>query len=651
MTATSTLVLSNSDFKPDELMSYEWLDTNQLGGYSSSTLSQAHSRKYHGLLVTNLSKPEGKYVMLSKLEDVLYNEHKEIYMTSHQYKNFFQTNGAIYLKKFIQQTHPVFMYQSEDFAVDKAILTLFEENTVLVKYSIKNSNFTKIKIKPLIACRQVHMLTFANQDLHAKTYPCIHGRKMRPYESLPELYFQTDSEFSFLEKADWYKNFEYSEEKKRGYADCEDLFTPGVFDISFNRNEIIFSCSTMEQSLPLTEKWNMEIKRRKKKLVKPKEGLLSASLEKVAPSFITRENQTHLTITAGYHWFDAWGRDTMIALPGLTLYTKDYKTFLAILKHTSSYEKAGLIPNIFSEDATKCGYNSVDTSLWFAWALQQYYYQTHDLDSIKQFFWETLHKIYYHYTKGTLYQIKTDTNGILYAGDNTTNITWMDAIVASVPVTPRHGAQVEVNALWYNFLCFLNELSIKIDGVSNREIKSRIKQFKKSFNEVFWDKQRGCLKDFVNKDENNASIRPNQIFAISLPYSPLNNKSQYKSILSVIKEHLFTPYGLRTLSPEDQNYVGRYVGNVYSRDVAYHNGTIWPWLLGPFTEGLLKIKSKKDVAEILQPSLLALQEHLYCAGLGTISEVFDGDFPHHPGGCISQAWNIAELLRVINLIK
>ena len=337
----------------------------------------------------------------------------------------------------------------------------------------------------------------------------------------------------------------------------------------------------------------------------------------------------------------------MIALPGLLEHNALSKTeTLAILKTFASHENQGLIPNFLGKTPEENAYNSVDASLFFAWAVQVYYTQTNDLKAIKKHFWPTLKHIFQHYKQGTLHNIKMNEKGLIEAGDEQTNLTWMDAMVNGKPSSPRYGAIVEINALWFNMLCFMQTLADTFkDSALEKEITPIIQILKKSFTQTFWDEDLGCLKDFVAQDKESRAIRPNQLFAISLPYSPIT-KTMAKKILKTVQDHLLTPYGLRTLSPNDPDYIGIYSGDSHHRDKAYHNGTVWPWLLGPFTQALLKTLPKAQTTKILEPCRKALKDHLFEAGIGTISEVFDGDAPHNPNGCISQAWSISEILRL-----
>lgn len=644
----------------DKCLELEWLETNGLGGYSSSTILNCHTRRYHGLLVAQLTQPPGKYVLFSKLDDILWYDNKEYYLTTHQYSGCTQEGGYAFFESFRQETQPTFYYRCGDITLIKKILLLQEEDTVLIKYQLQYSPLIKqevlqqirIHLRPFIASRDFHALSIENTHLKTEIVPCKKGIMISPYESLPSLYFQANSEFEFHYAPDWYRNFEYYKEKQRGYDCREDLFTPGVMTLNFmGNNAVIFSCSTHEQQDDLAVLWAKEVKRRTEYIKKITDGSFKTLLKTTAMQFVVNKPLDQHSIIAGYHWFSEWGRDAMVSLPGLTLYSGQEKLCLSVLKYFAAYEEQGLIPNFISHDHERYLYNAADASLWFCWAVQQYYLKTHDLEAIEQSLWDTLKRIFNYYQAGTLFGIRQNAEGLIVVDNPTVNLTWMDAMVNKVLVIPRNGAQVEINALWYNALCFINELAKKLHDPLRKRIKPLIKPLKKSFRKTFWDKRLGYLKDFVNEQQENTAIRPNQIFAISLPYSPLT-KTTAKKIIHVVTEHLLTPFGLRTLSPQDVNYHGLYQGGSGERDSAYHQGTVWPWLLGHFGEAVIKTLTKRQASKLLEPCISALQLHLSSqAGLGSISEIFDGDLPHRPHGCISQAWSVAELIRLIHLME
>jgi predicted glycogen debranching enzyme len=646
----------------EQALALEWLETNGLGGYASSTLMNCNTRKYHGLLVTALKDPAGKYVLLSKIDDHFSINGQKYPLTAHQYQNAQQGESFQYFEGAAVKSHPLWVYQFGEVILSKEILLLHEENTLLVKYKIlkgaRKNNYT-LDLRPLLAFRDFHALAQENGCINAQAIDCYQGVKLTPYQGMPAMFLQTDQDFVFHAESNWYKNFFYSLEKERGFAANEDLFAPGFFTLNFSaKNEIVFAVSLQEEMKShLSKKWQLEIKRRATLSKKDKGSSLQRQLKKVARSFWMKDLLSgERFITAGYHWFLSWGRDTMISLPGLTLHSGLEKECFEVLKTYSRYERDGFLPNYIGSTPEQNAYNSVDASLWFVWAVQQYYLKTHDLAGIAKDLWPVLKNIFKHYSQGTAYNVRAREDGLLVAGsgDNKVNLTWMDGMVNGEVVVKRDGLQVEINALWYNLLCFLEEIASVLQDDFIKEVQALKDLAHSSFREVFWHEHLGYLKDFVDlKNPENPDcleLRPNQIFAVSLPYTPLAPELIVK-VVHAVRTELFTNYGLRTLAPSSSKYLGNYAGGVNERDAAYHNGTVWPWLLGAFTEALLRVvPTKKAALKILKPCLDALEQHLPQVGIGSISEVFSGDAPHLPGGCISQAWSAAEVLRMTYLL-
>jgi predicted glycogen debranching enzyme len=642
-----------------QALSLEWLDVNHLGGYSSSTILNCNTRKYHGLLVSNLKDPAGKYVLLSQLDDILVQDSQEYPLSAHQYRGALQDGSFTYYKEFILNTHPCMIYQFGDTLLIKELLMINEEDTLLIKYKIINNNEdkdTKIRLRPLLAYRHFHTVAKENAQVQNEVVNCKNGNKIKPYPNMPDLFIQTDTAIDTLIQPVWYGNLEYEIEKQRGLESLEDLFSPFVLTLSPNKTkEMIVAFSTIEQQPhQLANKWKKEIQRRSAIAKKLSGDNFQKHLKKAALQFIQKNprlDHGDLSIVAGYHWFSEWGRDTMMSLPGLMLNSHLEKECLAILTTFAKLEKQGLLPNFLADQPEQHAYNSVDTSLWFIFAIQQYYLKTENSRAIKHYLWPTMKNIFSNYKNGTLYNIKMRSDGLLYAGNKDTNLTWMDAMINNTPVTPRYGAAVEVNALWFNALCFMEKLAKKFKDPVLTEIAPLIEPLTQAFQQTFWDEQLGYLKDCVADDLQDTAIRPNQILAVSLPYSPLNKKMA-KKVVTIVQEHLLTPYGLRTLSPQDPRYIPHYEGDMANRDQAYHNGTIWPWLLGHFGEALLRVTpQKRSAIEILMLCLNALKNHLYEKGIGCISELFDGNEPYHPRGCIHQAHNVGEILRLTYLIN
>jgi predicted glycogen debranching enzyme len=662
----------------DAFTSKEWLETNETGSYASSSLVECHTRKYHGLLVTKLQEPYGKFVLLSKFDEQALINGSYFPLSVSQYLNALDDRGFANFDGFDLASNPSIHYQCGKIALTKELLFIHNKNTLLIKYRLNQPNSEiKLFLRPLLAYRSYHSLSKANNSISRAATLSENSIMFSPYAGMPKLSIYTNALLTFNEQAYWYYDFAYLEEKARGYDYVEDLFSPGCIELSFGKQqEIILACSIEENiETDLVKLWDDEVTRRqafaKQVTAKDKslwqqikhqigfhdntDKLLAILKQHAAPQLFVNPNSSNAAITAGFHWFTEWGRDTMISLPGLTLYSGLEKTCLQILSYFASHEYQGIIPNRIAPLASDSDeLDAVDASLWFCWTVQQYYAKTKDLAGIQKNLWQTLKNIIYYYRKGTLFNIKQAENGLIYAGSPEIKLTWMDVKINKLALTPRNGAPVEVNALWYNALCFIAELAEALQDPLAKELTPLIPQVRKSFVEVFWNAQQGCLYDFVNEHESNAQIRPNQIFAVSLPYSPLDSKIA-QAVTDTVRQHLLTPYGLRTLSPQDPAYHATYEGNQTQRDTAYHNGTVWPWLLAAFGEALLKTQglfAKQRTRKILQPCLQALWQHTTSqAGLACVSEIFDGSAPYNARGCIQQAWSVGELIRLIQILQ
>jgi predicted glycogen debranching enzyme len=647
----------------EKALTLEWLDTNGLGSYASSTILCCNTRKYHGLLVANLRIPKGRHVLLSWMEDAVVTGGKEKFLSCCQYPGFFFPQEKHYLKEFRLDNSPWFIYEADGIRIHKAIMMIHKKDIVLIKYDVEDCPTPGIlRIRPFLAFRGYHALTKENSFLSAETCKTERGFKLNPYEGMPPIVLQTNGEMKFSPYPLWHNNFEYEREKDRGFDWHEDLFCPGAVEILIGKGSVvIISASTDVCQGKLEEMWITEEARRAKEATRD---------EKIAEKFENEEDRTHVrklitsgrqflinspsgrpAMVAGYHWFGDWGRDTLISLPGLTFLSGRSEEGMAMLDSMSAYERNGLLPNYFSDDDMENAYNTVDTSLWYFWSIQQMLKYTGEIRSIRNRMWPVMKKILKRYMHGTAFNIYMGENGLLHAGENGTHITWMDATVGGEPVTARWGYPVEINALWYNAICFAQELAELFDDheFSFRDLISKIRR---SFVATFWIEGEAYLGDVFRDGFLDRSIRPNQILAVSLPYSPLD-RAKWVGVVEKVKNHLLTPVGLRTLSPEDKSYKGRYEGDAFSRDAAYHQGTVWPWLIAHFGEAYMKATEDKVKAKtfLLNYIRAFLRNQMTEAGVGCISEIFDGDLPHRPNGCISQAWSVAGLIRLYRLLN
>jgi predicted glycogen debranching enzyme len=451
----------------------------------------------------------------------------------------------------------------------------------------------------------------------------------------------------FEANPDWYYRFEYLIEKQRGQDFQEDLFTPGVFTATLKSgDQLCIIVSTDNPTGRNAEALIAEEKDRREKLFAslPVSDALTQALTLAADQFVVQRGGDLKTIIAGYHWFTDWGRDTMIALPGLTLATGRYADAKKILQAFAEHIDQGMLPNRFPDADEKPEYNTVDATLWFFVAAYKYYLYTKDQSFVKEVLLAAMAEVLDWHQRGTRYGIRMESDGLLAAGEKGVQLTWMDAKIGDWVVTPRSGKAVEINALWYNAVVIYAKL---LDTVGRKEeaksYQTLSKKIVKRFVEVFWNADGGYLYDVVNGDQNDSAIRPNQILALSLPFALLG-RNRARQVLKVVEDHLLTPVGLRSLSPQDPEYNATYQGNGYQRDSAYHQGTVWAWLLGPYLTALVKVRGKTGRQQGLK-LVQAVRDHLSESGIGQISEIFDGDTPHAPRGCIAQAWSVAEIMR------
>ncbi|NPU83438.1 MAG: glycogen debranching protein [Syntrophaceae bacterium] len=645
----------------DTLLGLEWLETNGQGGYASSTLLSCHTRKYHALLAANLKTPAGCFVLLSKLEDAFHCNGRGTPLFCDRFPGCFVPAEMPPLRSFRWDPGPVFEYGDGTFSLRKEIILVFEEDQVLVRYELLDGPpGGSLTIRPFLAYRGIHALARRNGFLQTRPQTMSDGFSLNPYEGMPPIFFQTSLQPTFTPSPDWYLNFEYIRERERGYEWREDLFTPGELTVSLERGKpVVVSVSLTPCRRKLTGLWTAEADRRKREAAEdgpflercpPVDRPALYSLLRAGRQFLIRTPAGRRAVIAGYPWFTDWGRDALISLPGLTFRSGRPKTGTEILLCLAEQERGGLLPNFFSDDGQPGAYNTVDAPLWFFWAVQEMLASTGDLGLVRNRFWPVLKRIVRHLIEGTSFDIFMDGRGLLHAGSEEMNLTWMDARAGGVPVTPRGGYAVEVNALWYNAVCFSATLAEHF-GERDFSLSGLPARIRRSFQDAFWNEEGNCLGDVLQGGILDTSVRPNQVIAAALPFSPLD-PARREAVVETVRRTLLTPRGLRTLSRSDSRYCGRYEGDGESRDRAYHQGTVWPWLLLPFGMALLQAtKDRREAEAFLQGYLrIFLREHLPEAGLGTISEIFDGDPPHRPDGCIAQAWSVAAVLHLQALL-
>lgn len=677
----------------------EWLETNGLGGYASSTITNTNTRRYHGLLVAATRPPLGRVVLLSKLEETLVVGDERYDLSVNQYPNLVHPRGHEHQTGFRLDPHPIFTYRVRGLEIEKSVCMIHGENTTVVRYELKETNVVsgvsharencRLEVRPLVAFRDYHSLAHENERLNPHLQAAENLLTFESYRDMPALQLAHDAD-DFAPAGYWYRNLEYAAERERGFDFREDLFCPVVLtaDLHARTRLNLIASTTRRTTSGVDEILRTEIARRatvasvgvsaskptsenKANSVSEKEAngvsdnrangvsnneivsgdkLISenelvAALVSASDAYVVARGERQ-TVIAGYPWFGDWGRDTMIALPGLALVTGRFETARRILSEFARHASEGMLPNRFPDAGETPDYNTADATLWFFEAVRSLLGYTGDYEYVRANLYEVLNGIVAWHVRGTRYGIRLESDGLLAAGAGGVQLTWMDAKVGDWVVTPRAGKPVEIQALWYNALRVLEELAGRFDGAERaREYASMAERARASFNEQFWNEDDGCLYDVIAGDVRDASMRPNQILAVSLAHSMLAGE-RARRVVAAVERELLTPYGLRSLSPRDPRYRGRYEGDALSRDGAYHQGTVWAWLLGPFISAYIKTHEAKDEARARARGWLAnFGTHLREAGLGHVSEIFDGDTPHAPRGCIAQAWSVGELLR------
>ena len=663
----STYTLGRGRFKTiQEGNELSWMIGNGIGGYSSSTAIGGGATSFHGYLVASLNPPVMRTLVFTRTNEEVIIGSRKYDLASQMYVNY-SKNGHEFLERFVFDEVPTYIYRVEDVNIKKTICVEYGKNTATVCYEIQNGssdiNFSiiplfnykrpedlkdksQIKFTTSIKNNYLKLIPNENKDISINFYTSegeYYDRSLIPVSMATPNYLIDEDEF-------------YMIDNRTGTLGLDNHYTPYEVQIKIKANEhkkFYVKCSIDEIDSKTGFEIVKEYKNRINSIVDNAgyNNNFVNNLIKAADHFIVNRNSTKLkTILAGFPWFTDWGRDTMIAFEGLCLTTKRFNDAREILESFAKYIKNGLVPNVFPDINTEPMYNTVDASLWYFQAVYKYLKYTgtnKDYDFIKNKIYNKLLDIYENYKKGTDFSIKMDVDGLIEAGDGLDQVTWMDVRVGDLVVTPRHGKPVEINALWYNALCILIELTEKLFKNEKSQLINELidlkEKVKESFNKKFWYEEGQYLYDVV--DENDPKIRPNQIFAVSLPFSILP-KDKKKKVVETVYKHLYSTYGLRSLSFLDENYKNKYIGKLIDRDKAYHMGTTWAYLIGPFITAFVKVNeySKKSIFQAKE-MLELFEDHLNDGCINGIAEIFDGDFPSTGRGCYSQAWSVAEVLR------
>lgn len=625
----------------------EWLETNHTGAYAMGTVAGVNTRRYHALLIASLNPPVDRYSVLSRVEEKVILDGKSFDLATVQYPSAVQPHGFDLLEEFRLDPFPNWHYQLDSAAIDKTVCLLDKQQTVLIRY--QTTRACRLEIRFFLSFRDYHSLTQQNSALRNNVKEEQTRITWAPYESLPGLTILHCAE-AFTRDGIWFLNHEYLRELDRGLDFREDLFSPGSLCFDLRPEQPAWFVATIEPhrfpavlnypdiELILAE----EARRRQFNAPSPLESTLTRALDQ----FRVVRSHGLPSLMAGYPWFTDWSRDTLISLPALSIAgfpADENRKILTMLLRERSH---GLVPNRFADRNSTPEYNTADATLWLFVAAHDYMERTEDLEFLRDVLYPAALDILAWHHRGTDFEIHVDpADRLLSCGTPHTQVTWMDAKVGDRPITPRNGKPVEINALWYNALRITAQWAERLGVARDCErYTNEAQTVLASFQTSFWNPQRGCLYDVIGPSSRDAGIRPNQLFALSLPF-PMLDRERARLVIDIVRKKLFTPVGLRTLEPKDPGYQPRFEGGVAERDGSYHQGTVWPWLVGPFVAAYLYAYGESEEALSFCRSILQqFERELRACCLGSLSEVYDAEPPHRPGGCPAQLWSIAQLM-------
>ncbi len=619
----------------------EMLSTDRIGGYMSTTIVCCNTRKYHGLMVAPIDDSDRTYVLLSSLDETIVQHDQSFNLALHRFQGTYAPRGHKYITDFEYTPTPTITYRVGGVILKKELLWIHKRTQLMIRYTLVDAHSeTKLRLRPFLAFRDKHALSKANMEADGHSYPAINGVKCRLYESFPWLYLQTSKPgMEFMPAPDWYYNFEYQQEMQRGYEGYEDLMTTGYFETEMKKGEsIIFSASLEEMGSPRTieEMFSASIARRTHKV-----DFISC-MEHAARQFLVRRPGNRTEVIAGYPWHNVSIRQTFISLPGITLQQNHKEDFIDALDTLVRTMKDGMFQGRGSAAI------NADTPLWFFWSLQRLEEAVGEAEIWKRY-GKAMKEILAAYKQGVGGRVILNNNGLIWASAGDQPLTWMNTSINGRAVTPRNGYQVEVNALWYNAVCYTLTLAQQHhDRAFIKEWEALPEKTRQSFNEMF-SLPEGYLADYVGEEGANRFIRPNMIIACGLPYKMLNMEMQV-DVIRTVRQHLLTPKGLRSLTPRNPLYKGTQEGTPEERDEGAKNGSVWPWLLSFYVKACFDIDAERFLPQA-EEILAGFDDDIQSYGIGAIAEHYDADPPFTPRGACSQAWSVAAVLDIYTMIQ
>lgn len=613
----------------------EWLVTNGLGGFASSTVLGIHTRRYHGLLIAALPPPAGRHLLVSRVDETLGRDAETFQLGASFYPGTVHPDGYRYLVRFELAPLPRWTYGLGPDRLEKELFMVPGQNTVVLAYRWCGPQRVSLELAPLVNYRGYHQLT-SERDWPFWQQASGSSVELEPFDGAPVIHLHV-SQGSYHPGGHWYRSMLYPVEDERGLDHREDHYQPGRFQLFLEAGRTAYFWASDRARVS----WDPSFHHARARAGGAAGDAGPRRLQQQAASFVV-DGPRGKSLIAGYHWFTDWGRDAFIALPGICLVTGDMESAAGIMATFAQARHRGLVPNRFPDQGTLPEYNTIDAGLWLFYAVYKYLQYGGEWGFVRRQLYPALVDIVDWYRRGTAYGIHVGPDGLVDHDGEGLQLTWMDAKHGQEAFTPRTGKPVEVNALWYHALRTLEFLSRDAKDGQEACYREMARLVRQSFWEQFWDDERGYLRDVVGKGDD-GRLRPNQLLAVSLPYPVLEGPAAAR-VVDVCRRHLLVPYGLRTLAPSHPEYHPSYRGPPRERDRAYHQGTVWPWLMGHFLTALCRVdpgNAGERAAALLEP----LWDHTGDAGLTYISELFDGDAPHRPGGCIAQAWSVGELLR------
>lgn len=635
----------------DRALSLEWLETNGRGGFASGTVAGANTRRYHALLLVARRPPVDRVALVNHLEEWVEANGQVVPLSTNLYPGAVHPDGYRRCTGFSTEPWPTWTFEIQGVPVQREIFCPRGRDVVVVRWRLKHGSGPplSLRVRPMLTGRDYHTMHHENGALFPQAAIADGHVSWSPYGDLPSV--RAVHNGVYRHQPDWYRRVHYPVEQERGLDHEEDWWSPGelAFHLMPEKPAWVVLTTELIESVDAEALAAEELRRRKRAWARaPKGDPLIRALWSATDAYLSERGKGQ-TVVAGYPWFTDWGRDTFISLPGLCLAAGRFDVARQVIDAFAAHVSQGMIPNRFPDADERPEYNTIDASLWFVDAVGRYWEVTKDERHVRKTAWPAVRQILDGYREGTRYGIRMDGDGLIAGGLPGTQLTWMDAKVGDWVVTPRHGKPVEIQALWVRALtvgeAFATQFGDAAYAARCREDRERAAA---SFRARFWYEAGGYLYDVIDgPDGDDPSIRPNQLYAVSLA-DGLLGREQEKRVVQVVQEHLVTPVGLRTLAPTDPRYRARYEGGVTERDGAYHQGTVWPFLLGPFLTAWIKVNGKTAAArKTARTFLRGLEQHLGEACLGQVSEIFDAEAPHRPRGCPAQAWSVAEPLRVL----